>query len=147
MNITLVRDIDNGVCSLGTLLINGATIQTLERPWIASLGSPGGCKGVSCVPAGLYRLVRHDTEAHPRSFALENEDLGVYHYDIPAGKSGRTACLIHVANVVSELRGCVALGMARSGNSISQSRMAVDRFYNALPWVDNEHTIDIKGAP
>lgn len=141
MNLTLVRDLDNGDCTLGTLDLNGVTLQTLERPWLP--GPPGGMKGVSCVPRGTYRLVRHDTEAHPRTFALVNEDLGVYHYAVPPGEQGRTACLIHVANVVAELRGCIALGMDRGENSISRSRIAVDKFYAALRWADDEHTLEI----
>jgi len=143
VNLTLSRDLDDSVCTLGTLAINGTALQSLERPWIP--GPPGGTKGVSCVPPGLYRLVRHDTEAHPRSFALVNEELGVYHMTVPPGKEGRTACLIHVANFPNELRGCIALGMARSGDSISQSRIAVNRFYNNVPWVDDEHTLTIEG--
>lgn len=147
MNFTLTRAIDNGVCTLGTMQVSGSLLQTLERPWIPSLDSPGGTKGVSCVPPGTYRLVRHDTEAHPRSFALVNEDLGVYHYAIPPGKAGRTACLIHVANWVTELRGCIALGMDRGENSIARSRVAVDRFYRAALWLDDTHTLTILGAP
>lgn len=144
MNLILPRDSDNGVCTLGTLQISGTLLQTLERPWIP--GPPGGTKGVSCVPPGLYRLVCHNTEAHPRSFALVNEALGVYHYDVPAGEQGRTACLIHVANRPEELRGCIALGLGRDGNSVLQSRIAVDRFYSALPWVDGRHTLEIRGV-
>lgn len=140
MNLILVRDSDNGRCTLGTLRVSDMTLQTLERPWVP--GPQGGEKGISCVPAGEYRLVKHDTEAHPRSFALVNEKLHVYHYDLPPGKQGRTVCLIHVANVAAELRGCIALGMERNGEGITRSRLAVNRFYAALPWEDG-HTITI----
>jgi len=143
MNLTLYRDLDNGQCTLGTLTLNGVTLQSLERAWVP--GPTGGTKGVSCVPAGTYRLVRHDTEAHPRSFALVNEELGVYHYAVPPGKQGRTAVLIHVANWPTELRGCIALGMERGENSIAKSRIAVNRFYDNVPWVDDEHTLTIEG--
>jgi hypothetical protein len=145
MNLLLVRDLDNGRCSLGTLQLNGATYQTLERPWIGA--APGGVKGISCVPRGTYRLVRHDTEAHPRSFALVNEALNVYHLQPAPGHDGRTACLIHVANKPQELRGCIALGMERfqEGDewTIRRSRLAVDRFYAALTWADALHTLEI----
>lgn len=141
MNLTLARDTDNGVCTLGALNINGSALQSLERPWVP--GPAGGTKGISCVPPGLYQLVRHDTEAHPRSFALVNEGLGVYHLAVPPGKEGRTACLIHVANFPNELRGCIALGMERAGNSVSHSKIAIDRFYNAVPWIDGAHTLEI----
>jgi hypothetical protein len=143
VRLILHRDTDNGICTLGTMSVNGVLLQTLERPWIG--GPPGGTKGVSCVPPGLYRLVRHDTEAHPRSFALVNEELGVYHYAAPPGQQGRTACLIHVANWPSELRGCCALGMDRGENSIARSKIAVDTFYAAVPWLDDTHTLEIRG--
>lgn len=147
MNLVLPRDSDDGRRTMGSMLINGVALQSLERPWIPSLTSRGGAQGISCVPTGTFRLVRHDTEAHPRSFALVNEDLDVYHLIVPAGKQGRTACLIHVANLVVELRGCIAFGMARTGDTLARSRMAIDRFYNNVPWVDDEHTLTIVGVP
>lgn len=144
MNITLTRDHDDGRCTLGRLDVAGTILQSLERPWIG--GPPGGTKGMSCIPLGTYRLVRHDTEAHPRSFALVNEELSVYHHVPPLGKQGRTAVLIHVANFVSELRGCIALGLERARNGdawmIRKSRLAVDHFYDTVPWVDG-HTLEI----
>lgn len=144
MNFVLQRDADTGICTFGTMRVNGTLLQTLERPWVP--GPAGGTKGVSCIPVGTYRLVRHDTEAHPRSFALVNEALGVFHYAVPAGQAGRTACLIHVANWPTELRGCIALGMDRGDNSIARSRIAVDKFYAAAPWVDDIHTLTIAGV-
>lgn len=144
MNIILVRD-PHPDCMLGVIVLQGYIWQTLERPWIA--GPPGGTKGVSCVPPGRYQLVKHDTEAHPRTFALFNAELGVYHYELPPGVQGRTACLIHVANWVSELRGCIALGMERMQNGeawmLKQSKIAIDQFYSLVPWIDG-NTLEIK---
>lgn len=143
MIITLNRE-PHRDCTLGVLRLPQQAFQSLERPWVE--GPLGGAKGISCVPFGSYRLVKHDTEAHPRTFALVNEELGVYHYELPPGQQGRTACLIHVANFVSELRGCIALGMERTQNGdawmLSRSRLAIDRFYAAVPWND-EHSLVI----
>lgn len=147
MNLTLIRDLDDGRCTLGTMRIGDAVFQTLERPWIP--GPPGGAKGISCVPPGQYQLERHDTEAHPRAYALVNPSLGVYHFDVPAGQQGRTACLIHVANRPEELRGCIALGMTRvatpTGWQIQQSRMAMNYFEGTMRWTEG-HTIEIRGV-
>lgn len=143
MNFLLLRDLDDGRCSQGTIVVNGETVQTLERPWVP--GPRGGTKGVSCVPTGIYNLVRHDTEAHPRSFALVNEAIGVYHFDIPEGGQGRTACLIHVANVPEELRGCIALGMERDRDRINRSKVAVEKFYSFVPWTYG-HTLEIRNS-
>lgn len=147
MNLTLIRDIDDGRCSLGTLKIYDVELQSLERPWVG--GSTGGMPGRSCVPCGTYQLVLHDSEAYPRTFALVNEALGVYHYTVPSGRQGRTAVLVHAANRPEELRGCIALGMKRAligaNWSIQQSRIAIDKFYASLPWIDG-HTLTIQEA-
>lgn len=142
-DLVLTRDLDNGICSLGEMFVAGRLLQSLERPWVP--GPPGGTKGISCVPVGVYRLARHDTEAHPRSFALVNEDLGVYHLAVPVGKQGRTVCLIHIANRPEELRGCIALGLDRGENSIGRSQLAVDWFYNNVPWINDAHMLTIRG--
>lgn len=147
MDLTIVRDLDDVRCSAGTLTIYSTELQSLERPWRAppDCGEPGR----SCVPLGTYQLVRHDTEAHPRSFAIVNEALGVYHYNIPAGALGRSACVIHVANRPEELRGCIALGLVRARAAASwelrESQRAIDKFYALVPWIDG-HTLTIQAA-
>jgi hypothetical protein len=145
MQLTLTRQQDNLGCTIGELFVEHVRFDTLERPWIP--GPLGGVRGISCVPLGTYDLVLHDSEAHPKSFALVNEALGVYHLTLPDGQSGRTACLIHVANYVEELRGCVALGNYfepwNGSLRLLESRAAVERFYDLVPWVDG-HTLTIE---
>lgn len=153
MRITLLRDYAALACTLGILQIDELRLQTIERPWLPDLSGPGGTKGVSCVPEGLYQLVRHDSEAHPRSFALVNPDLGVYHYPeaAPLGSElhVRTLVLIHVANWASELRGCIAPGMVRhfNGNGwmVQRSREAMTHFNDRVPW-ENKHELLIRGT-
>lgn len=133
--LTLIRDMCGLAGSLGYIdLPSGQPpdhpayrIYTLERPWVPCVSGPPpagnmfpppcGQKGVSCIPPGVYDLVPHNTEAHPDTFALVNPDLWVYHFDsdVPREKRGyaRTAVLIHPANWVEELRGCIAPGMHR----------------------------------
>ena len=126
--------------------------QTLEKPWVPSPdGTPGGLAGASCVPAGIYRLERHDTPHHPRTWALVNPGLGVYHEpgDVPPGQSGRCAVLIHPGNVQEDSEGCILIGMARgilgSESAIVGSRQAFARLQELLPW-DDSHTLSITGA-
>lgn len=145
--IKLIRD----QCSpLGTLgIIEEFHIYTLERPWVpVTAGSlknlieglpPCGQKGISCLPPGIYHLEKHDTEAHPKTFALINPELWVYHWDsdVPPAQKGyaRTTALIHPANWVEELRGCIAPGMYRSTSGapmVSSSRRAFDYLYETL---------------
>lgn len=115
--LTLVRDISTSQVTLGWLSFGGKKWASLERPWIIDPIGKGGLKGRSCVPVGEYKLVPHDTEAHPRVWALVNPQLDVYHDPaaVPSYKASfaRTAVLIHVANFVHEIRGCIALGKTR----------------------------------
>ena len=134
MNIDLIRDIDTGYCTLGRILVGGKVFYTMERPWIPGTGKSGK-KGASCVAPGIYRLTRHDSEMYPKTWALVNPALDVYHYpwDVPRGHetSARTAVLIHAANWAHELRGCIAPGKTRAkdGNGrwmVTRSRDAMN---------------------
>jgi len=154
MNLILARDYRGTDCSLGHLPLAELNLCTIERPWIPRAGAPCGLKGQSCVPAGVYQLMRHDSEAHPRTWALVNPNLWVYHWDtdVPAHQAGiaRTLVLIHVANWASELRGCIAPGMARqiddSGRRmVLQSAAAMRNLQSILPWTDG-HTLEIRHA-
>jgi hypothetical protein len=151
MNLMLLRDPDDGVRTFGTLSWSDDQIelQTLERAWIpAGDGSPGGHHLTSCVPRGTYELVLHDTLKHPQTWALVNPDLGVYHElnDIPSGKTGRVASLIHSANLVHQLEGCIGVGLSRSTLNgepdISSSVAAFERLKAAVPWT-NGHSLTI----
>jgi len=141
VNLILIRDSDDGVCTMGVLTLDKLSLYTIERPWIADLTKkPGGLAGRSCVPVGTYDLVLHDSEAHPETWALVNPNLGVTHW----GPSQRSAVLIHPANVVAELRGCIAPGLIRGVRQVQRSRDAMAKLKAMLPWV-NGHTIDIMG--
>lgn len=148
MNLTLIRDYQGSDCIFGVLTVNGAAFQTIEKPWVPVPDALCGKPGASCVPAGTYALVCHDTEMHPKTWALVNPDLGVYHLTAPAGSDGlcRIACLIHPANFAFELEGCIAPGLVRSEvNGLRQvncSRAAMGRIQELLPWVDG-HILEI----
>lgn len=150
MKLLLRRDLDDGACTLGTLTLGFEIFQTIERPWISAPIGQGGAKGVSCVPKGLYKLVLHDSEAHPRTWALVNPELDVYHLptDAPLAQRqyARTAVLLHPANWPYELRGCIAPGMKRQqsekGWMVTQSRIAWQRIQTGLPWEEHQLSIE-----
>ena len=149
MNLQLIRDYA-GLCTLGRLTVDAAlTLQTLARPWVADPPYLCGPPDTSCVPAGTYELVLHDTPKFPRHFALVNEALGVYHEAVPGVRVGRTACLLHVANDVDQLEGCIAVGRTREyvGDQwmVLNSRDAYAAFAAAVPWVPG-HTLTITYA-
>jgi len=105
------------------------TLHTLERPWIA--GKPGGMPFVSAVPVGIYQLIRHARPNGDLVFALRNPDLGVYYSseNVPDA-GGRFLILIHSANKVSQIQGCIAPGLSSiahdGGRFVTSSRKAME---------------------
>lgn len=153
MKLTLLRDYKGPDCSLGKLSTDGFSSETMERPWVPSPSAPCGKKGVSCVPPGFYRLVPHNSEAHPMTWALVNPKLWVYHWEqeVPPEHAAfaRTVVLIHVANRASELRGCIAPGRGRATEAsgarmVTQSRLAMADLQAVLGWSPTtEHLLEI----
>lgn len=99
----------------GTLRVGDYLLSTLERPWVPHL-FPGGRPFESCVPDGDYLLQLWTRPDGSEAFILSNSDLGVYRLesDIPAGVEARYLILVHVANFVDDIVGCIAPGMHRS---------------------------------
>lgn len=78
--------------TLGELLYNGKVLcKTLELPWMSNQ------RGKSCIPPGEYTVVRRVSPKYGEHFHL---------VDVP----GRQWILIHPANYVSQLLGCIAVG-------------------------------------
>lgn len=152
MKLLLRRDYRADNCTMGVLSfqtpVEDFVRQTMERPWIPMPGSRGGLSGKSCVPVGDYKLVRHNSEAHPNTWALVNPDLNVLHQEDPAHPEWRALVLIHAANRARELRGCIALGDRRfvdseGVNMVSNSRLSILELKRLLPW-DDSHTLEIR---
>jgi Family of unknown function (DUF5675) len=145
MNIQILRQTRNGVCTLGTMNIAPGVepLRTLELPWVPDPGCPGGAPDVSCVPPGLYQLVQHDTVKHPKSFALVNPALGVIHEPDPQFPTYRTACLIHIANFPQQLEGCIGVGLTAGDDEINNSAAALAVFNENVPWIGGHHTLEI----
>jgi len=153
MNLVLIRDTFTQFETLGTLTISNQRFHSVERPWIAgsSPGEDGGEPGLSCVPAGIYQLVLHDTLAHPKTFALVNAVLDVVHLPAPGFRS---SVLIHSANWAYQLKGCIALGLGRIPNTpeadraralwrVTSSLAAMSKFSRLIPW-ELGHTLEIR---
>ena len=151
MDLLLVRDYAGPDCTLGTLALpTGEVLQALERPWREDPPWLCGKRDTSCLPAGKYALELHDSPLHPKTFCLVNHALQVYHLpaDIPHGQlGGRTACLIHAGNYVTDVEGCAILGKERKLLAerwmITESRDSVAHFHAALPWIEG-HTLTLQ---
>ena len=83
-------------CTTGVLsLPSSLRLCTLERAWV------NNAQNISCIPAGSYYcrwIERSASGKYKRTWHVEAVE-------------GRTGILIHPANLVTQLRGCIALGM------------------------------------
>ncbi|HEG4440073.1 DUF5675 family protein [Vibrio gazogenes] len=99
-----------------------AMLKAIERPW------KNNAPGISCIPEGTYDLIPHNSPKFGSCYALEAPELGVTIF----GPSLRTHILIHPANRVSELEGCIALGsdfgVVSNEWAVVSSRNAIDYF-------------------
>ncbi len=145
-------------CTLGLLFIPAVlSLVTIEPPWIpaADRNDKGGTKFKSCVPCGTYRLVPHQSNKHGRTWSLVNHDLDVVHW---AGEDNdpdpdRETCLLHVANYVTDLEGCIGPGTrtakapAGKGSDymVCDSQKAMNILHGHLKW-PAEHTLEISVA-
>lgn len=92
---------DHGV--LGEIYHDGAMLcKTIERPWL--FNQPF----VSCIPDGTYNLEPFTRTNGDEVYCLTNSALGITREQEEG--SERFAILIHKANWMTDLAGCVAPG-------------------------------------
>lgn len=120
MIITLRRDMPSALVTLGVLTVGELRFQTIERPWIPNThGGRSGEKYVSCISPGVYRVERFTRPSGEKAYRLSNPELDVYRDDDEVERSGknpaacRTIVLMHVANYVHDVIGCVGVGEER----------------------------------
>ncbi|ELB7341436.1 hypothetical protein RV032_002116 [Vibrio cholerae] len=108
--------------------------KTVERPWLDNR------KGESCVPNGTYDLLPHQSPKFGKCYALSSPELGVTVY----GPSLRTHILIHPANRVDQLQGCIAPGLEfgvlknDEGKNVWAVLNSKTAFNQLLNWLNNE---------
>lgn len=134
-------------CTLGELRFGPLTLATIERPWIPHPDGPGGRARESCIPDGTYHVQPWNSPRFPDTYILQNNALGVYLQPnlIPPGQTfGRSAILIHVGNFVSDVIGCIAVGMHHGHERLCvvDSRIAMDRLRAVLG--KGSHTLTIR---
>ncbi len=99
MFATLNRTFDNKLVSLGTFTVFNdkhnviLDLASIERPWLNNETY------ISCFPAGHYLCKKRYSKKHGLHWEITNV-------------VNRTYILIHIANFVSDLQGCVAVGLA-----------------------------------
>ncbi|MBY6223580.1 DUF5675 family protein [Ferrimonas balearica] len=106
----------------------------LERPW------RNNAPFVSCVPPGRYRLLPNHSPKFGAGYRLESANLGVGH-----SRGLRTHILIHPANRVDELSGCLApgrdFGVSQGRWAVVESRAAFDALM--AEWAGQDHELEI----
>lgn len=108
----LTRTESSPAGTFGTLEVEGLHLYTVELPW------RGNERNVSCIPAGEYDVIRWDSPSKGDCFKV---------LDVP----GREDILIHVANTIRDLEGCIGPGRARglfqpgSRPGVVRSRLAL----------------------
>ena len=99
----------------GVILVNDTPrCVTFELPWKDNQPE------VSCIPDDIYQVIPHNSEAHPNVWEI-------------TGVKNRTAILIHEANTVSDLLGCVGAGTSYFNGGILQSKAAIVLLRTVLP--------------
>lgn len=97
----------------GQIIVDGYSFKTLERPWLNN--EPF----VSCIPPGNYIVKRDKTGKH-QFYSITDVD-------------NRTDIEIHIANKVSELLGCIALGTSFDEQyNLVNSKDACNRFLEIM---------------
>ena len=122
--------------TFGTLQAGDFSCCTVERPWLQN------ARGRSCVPAGEYKLKLRNSGVVSRT-SRGRHTQGWELTDVP----NRTYIMVHIANVVSEVQGCIAVGhrfgVVNNKWAVMNSRSAFDRLMDVLSYED-EHTILIR---
>ena len=125
MKATLLRLRDDGTETLSAMFVYDDLDKvfecvTLELPW------KGNKTNISCIPRGTYHISHRESEKYGNH--LHVEDV-----------KDRSYILIHVANYVSQLRGCIALGNSftdinRDGNlDVTSSRNTLNKLVDIIP--------------
>lgn len=99
-------------------LADGAVLNTLELPY------KDNKVGVSCIKEGRYRV----TKSH--FYGGKNKGKKAFRLHNVEGRSG---ILIHIANYLSQLNGCIAVGKSRQGQMITSSRLAFNELWSKTP--------------
>lgn len=116
MNLTLTR-ISKPGATFGVLSTDDFPLcVTLELPWLNNQHN------ISCIPTGIYRCVRHNSQQHPNTWQLLN---------VP----NRDDILLHVGNFLKNTKGCIlaALQFSGTGPAILTSDLALDLLNRVLP--------------
>lgn len=142
MKTLTMRRLQLEKCSIGSISRGDRLFTTIERPWKPKSGARGGTPFESCIPFGKYRITPFQSTNFGDVWALSNPSLGVFvHKDNRHFDTDRYACLIHVANWVEDVVGCIGAGqglaydeqrneymVTKSSPAIKELRESMDQY-------------------
>ena len=136
MNLILIRDQSDAVCTFGRLYINGLfechTLEDVDRGL-----EDGGEKvaGETAIPRGTYKVIIDWSKR------FNKEMLHVL--DVPQFSGIR----IHSGNTSADTEGCILLGNGRARDYLLDSRSAVSKVFLAVERVldaGGDVTLEVK---
>jgi hypothetical protein len=139
----------------GRLIVGDKVFATIEQPWTENPnGAKGGKPFESCIPDGMYYLESFMRPSGESAFIIFNPELGVFRFPKDHIKGhGRNLCLIHAANWVTDIQGCIAPGMARYpmvnpktrriAQAVRSSGAAMESLRSRLGWGEPHHILSI----
>lgn len=117
--------------TLGKLTFDTFECYTIERPWLDNK------KFYSCIPTGKYELTKFNSPKFGKVYAVIGNGICI----TEAINCERYYILIHPANVVSELQGCIAIGdsigIIDGQKAVLNSKATVKKFFSIIKEMDN----------
>ena len=101
---------------------SGREFYTLEQAWRNNKPFE------SCIPDGAYLIEPYDSPKFGPVYIVSGGTVSKF----PTPKQHRWGILLHPANRVGELQGCIALGMSTSGDNLTNSKLAHTLFLEEL---------------
>ena len=87
--------------------------DSIELPWLDNKND------ISCIPAKTYTVVKRWSKKYKHHLHITNVE-------------GRTWILIHPANKVNQLQGCIATGTTKEQGVLHQSKLAHTKLMNII---------------
>lgn len=131
----------------GTVHFGDSELVTMERPWIPSMEHPAGMPSESCIPTGVYSLVKaHSPKYNRDMYYLVSEDNGVHlREEDRAEEWERWGCMFHSANWPYQLNGCIAVGSIKgivgTKYGVSNSAMSTGSLYAYIDKMEDPRII------
>lgn len=134
MRIEIIRRYTGKTCVIGKFKVFDDNDELLFQCFSLEEDKEGLESGKDLrIPAGVYSLKRHSPSRFEKTLREitgknDSEMINVYNENVPSSR----AILIHWGNTDKDTEGCILLGMEKSSESVSNSRLACKKFYDLM---------------